>query len=83
MSYIGWVQAGGAWVLRVLPFQICPRVCLLLMRLPRPGDSLSAFTGLSYGFSFGFSLRSGAGLRMMMGFTLLWPTFDFLYYLLR
>ena len=33
-SYIGWVQAGGAWALRVLPFQICPRVCLLLMRLP-------------------------------------------------
>ena len=22
MSYIGWVQAGGAWALRVLPFQI-------------------------------------------------------------
>ena len=34
MSYIGWVQAGGAWALRVLPFQICPRVCMLLMRLP-------------------------------------------------
>ena len=34
MSYIGWVQAGSAWALRVLPFQICPRVCLLLMRLP-------------------------------------------------
>ena len=33
-SYIGWVQAGGAWALRVLPFQMCPRVCLLLMRLP-------------------------------------------------
>ena len=33
MSYIGWVQAGGAWALCVLPFQICPRVCLLLMRL--------------------------------------------------
>ena len=33
-SYIGWVQAGGTWVLRVLSFQICPRVCLLLMRLP-------------------------------------------------
>ena len=33
-SYIGWIQAGGAWALRMLPFQICPRVCLLLMRLP-------------------------------------------------
>ena len=30
---IGWVQAGGAWALRVLPFQVCPRVCLLLMHL--------------------------------------------------
>ena len=54
MSYIGWVQAGGAWALRVLPFQICPRVYLLLMRLPRLGDSPSAFPGLSCGFSFGF-----------------------------
>ena len=32
-SYIGWVQAGGTWALRVLPFQMCPRVYLLLMRL--------------------------------------------------
>ena len=54
MSYIGWVQAGGAWALRVLPFQICPRVCLLLMCLPQPGDSPSAFPGLSCGLSFGF-----------------------------
>ena len=45
MSCIGWVQAGGAWALRVLPFQICPRVCLLLMCLPRPEDSPSAFPG--------------------------------------
>ena len=79
MSYIGWVQAGGAWALRVLSFLICPRVCLLLMHLPRLGDSPSVFPGLSCGFSFGFSLHSGAGLRMMMGLTLLWPTFDFLY----
>ena len=34
MSCIGWVQAGGAWALRVLPSQICPRGCLLLMCLP-------------------------------------------------
>ena len=52
MSYIGWVQAGGAWALRVLPFQICPRVCLLLMRLPQPGDPPSAFPGLSCGLFF-------------------------------
>ena len=45
MSYIGWVQAGGAWALPVLPFQICPRVCLLLMCLPQPGDPPSVFPG--------------------------------------
>ena len=52
MSYIGWVQAGGAWALCVLPFQICPRVCLLLMRLPQPRDPPSAFPGLSYRLFF-------------------------------
>ena len=83
MSYIGWVQAGGAWALRVLPFQICPRVCLLLMCLPQPGDSPSAFPGLSCGLSFGFSLHSGARPRMIMGFTFLWPTFGFLHCLAR
>ena len=36
-SYIGQVQAGGAWALRVLSFQICPKICLLLMRLLRSG----------------------------------------------
>ena len=44
MSYIDWVQAGGAWALRMLPFQICPRVCLPLMCLPQPGDFPSAFS---------------------------------------
>ena len=32
-SYIGWVQAGGAWVLRVLHL-----LCLLPMHLPWSGD---------------------------------------------
>ena len=63
--------------MRVLPFQICPMVCLLLMCLPQPGDSLSASPGLSCGLSFGLSLHSGAGPRMIMGFTFLWPTFGF------
>ena len=83
MSYIGWVQAGGAWALRMLPFQICPRVCLLLMCLPQLGGSSSVFPGLSCGLSFGFSLHSGAGPRMIVGFTFLWPTFSFLHYLSR
>ena len=69
--------------MRVLPFQICPRVCLLLMCLPQPGDSPSAFPGLSCGLSFGLSLQSEAGPRMIMGFIFLWPIFGFLYYLPR
>ena len=83
MSCIGWVQVGGAWALRVLPFQICPRVCLLLMCLPQLGDSPSAFPGLSCGLSFGLSLQLEAGPRMIMGFIFLWPIFGFLYYLPR
>ena len=43
-----------------------------------PGDSPSAFPGLSCGLSFGLSLQSEAGPRMMMGFIFLWPTFGFL-----
>ena len=83
MSYIGWVQVGGAWALRVLPFQICPRVCLLLMCLPQPEDPPSAFPGFSCGLSCGLSLQSEAGPRMIMGFIFLWPIFGFLYYLPR
>ena len=62
MSHSGWVQAGGAWALRVLSFQICPKVCLLLMRLPWSGDSPSVFYDLLCGLFFGFSLHSRAGL---------------------
>ena len=39
------------------------------------------FSDFSCGFFFGFLLHSGVGLRMMMGFTFLWPTLDFLYFL--
>ena len=69
--------------MRVLPFQICPRVCLLLMYLLQPGDSPSVFPGLSCGLSFGLSLQSEAGPCMIMGFIFLWPTFGFLYCLPR
>ena len=48
-----------------------------------PGDSPTAFPGLSCGLSFGFSFHSGAGPRMIMGFTFLWPTFGFLHCLPR
>ena len=64
--------------MRLLPFQICPRVCLLLMCLPQPGDSPTVFPGLSCGLSFGLSLQSEAGPRMIMSFIFLLPTFGFL-----
>ena len=35
------------------------------------------FLGLLCGLSFGLSLQSEAGPRMMMGFIFLWPTFGF------
>ena len=41
------------------------------------GPLYSAFPSLSCGLSFGPSLQSEAGLRMMMGFIFLWPTFVF------
>ena len=37
ISHIDWLQAGGAWALCVLSFQICPKIYLLLMRLLRSG----------------------------------------------
>ena len=54
-------------------FQICPRVCLLLMHLPWSGDSSSMFSDFLCGLFFGFSLHSRAGLCLMMGLTFLWP----------
>ena len=46
-------------------------------------ETLSVFSGLSCGLFFGFPLRSGVGICMMMGLTFLWPTLDFLYFLQR
>ena len=63
-----------------LPFYpSCEVKCRLQNRVSTP----SAFPGLSCGLSFGFSLQSEAGPRMIMGFTFLWPTFGFLYCLPR
>ena len=35
---IGWVQAGEVWVLYVLSFHVCLKICLLLSRPPWSGD---------------------------------------------
>ena len=82
-SHIGWVQAGGAWALRVLSFQICPKVYLLVMHLLWSGDSPSVFSDLLCGLFFGFPLHSRTGLYLMMGLTFLWHTLSFLYFLQR
>ena len=34
MSCIGWVQASEVWALRMPLFHVCPKICLLLIRLP-------------------------------------------------
>ena len=62
MSYIGWVQAGGAWAWRVLPFQICPIVCLLLMCLSQPGDFRLRFLAFYAGFLLVFRSIQEMGL---------------------
>ena len=38
VPYIGCVQAGEVWVLRVPSFHICPKIYLLLSRPPWSGD---------------------------------------------
>ena len=49
------------------------------LKLPLLGGLFCLFCGLS----FGLSLHSGVGSRMIMGFTFLWPTFGFLHCLPR
>ena len=73
MLCIGWVQAGGAWVLRVPSFHMCPKLagCPFVchgLEVRRP-----CFFDLLCGLLFVFPLLSGAGLYLMMGLTFLWP----------
>lgn len=73
-SYIGWVQAGGAWALRVLPFHVCSKsayyscvCCGLELRL----YSLPLFFVLLYGPFYNSLFPLGAGLHLILGFTFL------------
>ena len=78
MLYIGWVQASGAWALRVPSFHMCPKsaccpfICCgleaCLHSLP------SVFFDLLYGLLFDFPLLLGAGPYLMMDLIFLWPT---------
>ena len=78
MLCIGWVQAGGAWALRVPSFHMCskfacyPFVCHGLEACLY--SLLSVFFDLLCGLLFVFPLPLEAGLYLMMGLTFLWPT---------
>ena len=60
MSYIGWVQTGEVWALRVPSFYMCPKstCCSLVHR------------GLEV-LLFDFLLPLGADIYLLLGFTLL------------
>ena len=78
MLCIGWVQAGGAWALRVPSFYMCPKstchpfVChgleAYLYSLP------SVFFDLLYRLLFDFPLLLGVGPYLLMDLIFLWPT---------
>ena len=78
MLCIGWVQAGGAWALRVPSFHMCAKSVYYpfvyrgleacLHNLP------SVFFDLLCGLLFDFPLLSGAGPYLMMDLIFLWPT---------
>ena len=78
MPCIGWVQAGGAWALRVPSFHMCPKsaCCPFICRgLEACLHSLpSVFFDLLYGLLFDFPLLLGAGPYLMMDLIFLWPT---------
>ena len=75
MLYIGWVQASGAWALRVPSFHMCPKsaccpfVCngleACLHSLP------SVFFDLLCELLFDFPLPLGARLYLILGLTFL------------
>ena len=75
MSYIGWVQAGGAWALCVPSFHMCPKsVCwsFVCRGLEACLHSLpSVFFDLLCELLFDFPLPWGVGLYLILGFTFL------------
>ena len=67
---IGWWCLGLARAF--IPY--VSKICLLPIRLPWFGGSLSVFFDLLCGLLFVFSLLSGVELYLIMGLTFLWPT---------
>ena len=73
-SHIGWVQAGGAWALRVLSFHVCPKsaCCSCVSRgLEACLHSLPPFFVPLCGLFYNSLLLLGAGLHLILGFTFL------------
>ena len=76
-SHIGWVQAGGAWALRVLSFHVCPKsaCCSCVCRsLEACLHSLPPFFVLLCRLFYNSLLPLRAGLRLIPGITFL-PTY--------
>ena len=78
MPCIGWVQAGGAWALRVPSFHMCPKFAYYPFVCRGLEASLHnlpfVFLDLLYGLLFDFPLLLGAGPYLLMDLIFLWPT---------
>ena len=75
MSCIGWVQAGGAWVLRVPPFHVCPKsTCWSFVCRGLEAYLPFVFFVLLCELLFDFPFLSGAGPYLIMGLIFLWST---------
>ena len=78
MPCIGWVQADGAWALRLPSFHMCPKstCCSFVYRgLKAYLRSLpSVFFDLLCGLLFNFLLLLGVGSYLIMGLIFLWST---------
>ena len=73
MLCIGWVQAGGAWALRVTSFHMCPKLAYCPFVCRGLKAHCPCFLTSYVGCFFVFPLLSGAGLYLMIGLTFLWP----------
>ena len=72
---IGWVQAGGAWVLRVPPFHVCPKSACWSFACRRLEACLHSLPSVPFDLLcellFDFPLPRGARLYLILGFTFL------------
>ena len=73
MLCIGWVQAGGAWALRVPSFHMRPKLaCCLFVCRDLEARRLCFLTSYVGCCLFSRSIQE-LGFYLMMGLTFLWP----------